>query len=422
MSKRGERRPKILEAERCQVRMIMLDLEAAVGESDQVRAVWAFAERVDLSSFYADIKSEVGLPGRAAIDPRILFALWVQATLDGIGSARELERRCRVDFRYQWICGGVIPNYHTLSDFRSVSAERFETILTEMVAQMLTEGLVEIRRVAQDGVRVRASAGAGSFRRTKRLKDMRKLAREQVKILGKELNSDPGASKQRDKAAQERAARERLEKIERALKHLPEVEKRKKSRNGKKKAEARVSTTDPDAHVMKMADGGFRPAYNVQFATDVKSKVVLGVDVSGKGTDLREMEPMIKKIEQAFGPAKEWLVDGGYVQLDAIDSSEKRGYKIYAPPRKPRKEGIEPTQVRDTDTKAIAAWRMRMASDEGKKIYKQRGATAELINAHARRRGLQQFLVRGLERVRSVVLLHAITQNFARWSALAVAF
>lgn len=419
MSKSRERRAKILEAERCQVRLITLDLEAAVSENDQVRAVWAFAERVDLSSFYADIKSEVGLPGRAAIDPRILFALWVQATLDGIGSARELERRCTVDFRYQWICGGVIPNYHTLSDFRSASADRFETILTEMVAQMLTEGLVEIKRVAQDGVRVRASAGAGSFRRGKHLKDMRKLAREQVEILSKELTSDPGASKQREKAAQERAARERLEKIERALKHLPEAEKRKKSRNGKNKTEARVSTTDPDARVMKMADGGFRPAYNVQFAADVKSKVVLGVDVTDEGTDLREMEPMIAKVEKAFGPAEAWLVDGGYVQLDAIDSREKRGCKIYAPPRKPRTQGIEPTQVRDTDTEAIAAWRMRMASDEGKTIYKQRAATAELINAHARRRGLQQFLVRGIERVRSVVLLHAITQNFSRWTALA---
>ena len=205
------------------------------------------------------------------------------------------------------------------------------------------------------------------------------------------------------------------------MKHLPEAEKRKKSKNGKKKTEARVSTTDPDAHVMKMADGGFRPAYNVQFAADVKSKVVLGVDVTGEGTDLREMEPMITKVENAFGPAEEWLVDGGYVQLDAIDSREQRGCKIYAPPRKSRTEGIEPTQVRDTDSEAIAGWRTRMATEDAKKIYTQRGATAELINAHVRRRGLQQFLVRGLERVRSVALLHAITQNFSRWRVLAAA-
>lgn len=422
MDERKERRVKILEAERRQVRLITLDLEAAVAENDQVRAVWAFAERVDLSSFYGQIRSEVGLPGRPAIDPRILFALWVEATLDGIGSARELERRCTVDFRYQWICGGVIPNYHTLSDFRSGSAGAFEQMLTEIVAQMLTEGLVEIKRVAQDGVRVRASAGASSFRRGKRLKEMREVAQEQVKSLGAELNDDPGATKKREQAARERAAKERLERIERALEHLPEAEARKKSNNGKKKTEARVSTTDPEAHVMKMADGGFRPAYNVQFATDTKSKVVVGVDVTSEGTDLRQMEPMITKIEQVFGPAEQWLVDGGYVNLGVIDASAGRGCEIYAPPRVTRAPGHTPTEVRPTDSEAVAAWRTRMGSEEGKQIYKQRGATAELVNAHVRRRGLQQFLVRGIERVLSVALLHAITQNFARWRALAPAF
>lgn len=413
---------KILEADRRQVRLIALDLEAAVGANDQVRAVWAFAERTDLSSFYGEIKSKVGLPGRPAIDPRILFALWVQATLDGIGSARELERRCTVDFRYQWICGGVIPNYHTLSDFRSGGAEAFDRILAEIVAQMLTEGLVEIKRVAQDGVRVRASAGAASFRRGKRLKEMRKVAREQVEMLRAELDADPGASKQREQAARERATKERLERIERALEHLPEAEKRKKSNNGKKKTEARVSTTDPDAHVMKMADGGFRPAYNVQFASDTKSKVVLSVDVTTEGTDLRQMDPMITKVEQAYGPVHQWLVDGGYVNLGVIDANAGRGCEIYAPPRATRAPGHTPTEVRPTDSAAVAAWRMRMASEEGKQIYKERGATAELINAHARRRGLQQFLVRGIERVLSVALLHAITHNFARWRALAPAF
>lgn len=422
MDRSKDHRRKLLEADRRQVRLITLDLEAAVAEDDQVRAVWAFAERVDLSSFYGEIKSEVGLPGRPAIDPKILFALWVQATLDGVGSAREIERRCSVDLRYQWICGGVVPNYHTLSDFRSRSAKAFDQILTDLVAVMLTEGLVEMKRVAQDGVRVRASAGAGSFRRGKRLKEMRRVAREQVGKLKAELDEDPAGSKRREEAAQKRAANERLERIERALKQLPEAEQRKKSNNGKKKTEARVSTTDPDAHVMKMADGGFRPAFNVQFAADTKSKAIVGVDVTNEGTDLRQMAPMITKIEDSFGCPDQWLVDGGYVNLDVINASAGRGCQIYAPPRAPRAKGQTATEVRRTDSPAVAAWRTRMATEEGKQIYKQRGATAELVNAHARRRGLQQFLVRGLERVLSVVLLHAITHNFARWRALSPAF
>ena len=131
------------------------------------------------------------------------------------------------------------------------------------------------------------------------------------------------------------------------------------------------------------------------------------------------MTPMITKVEQLSGRPHQWLVDGGYVNLDAIEASEQRGYEIYAPPRAPRAEGHTATEVRPTDSPDVAAWRTRMASEEGKTIYRQRGATAELVNAHVRRRGLQQFLVRGTERVLSVALLHAITHNFARWRALA---
>jgi len=422
MQNNDERRRKVLEADRRQVRLIPMDLETAVAEDDPVRAVWAFTERIDLSCFYRGINSIVGLPGRPAIDPKILFALWVQATLDGIGSAREIERRCSVDVRYQWICGGVVPNYHTLSDFRSDSAKAFDQILSDIVTVLLTEGLVEMKRVAQDGVRVRAHAGAGSFRRGKRLKEMRKLASEQVQKLREEIDQDPSTSKRREDAARKRAARERLDRIKRALEHLPKVQARKKSNNGKKKTEARVSTTDPEARVMKMADGGFRPAFNVQFATDTQSKVIVGVEVTNEGTDLRMLEPMVTKIEDQFTCPQQWLVDGGYVNLGVIEQMANRGCTIYAPPRAPRAEGVEPTTVRPTDNEAVAAWRRRMASDEGKQIYKERGATAELVNAHARRRGLQQFLVRGLERVLSVALLHAITHNFARWRALAVAF
>jgi hypothetical protein len=288
---------------------------------------------------------------------------------------------------------------------------------------MLTEGLVELKRVSQDGVRVRASAGAGSFRRGQRLRQMREVAREQIEALAKEVDDDPGASKRRDEAARARAAKERLARIERALEQMPEAEKRKKSNNGKKKSEARVSTTDPDAYVMKMADGGFRPAFNVQFAADTKSKVIVAVEVSNEGSDMRLLDPMITKLGRLFNQTPgEWLVDGGYVTLGAIEAAAGRGCQIYAPPREPRGEGHTPTEVRPTDTTAVADWRRRMDTDEGKRIYKLRGSTSELINAHARRRGLTQFAVRGFKRVFAVTLLHAIAHNFARWRKLAPAF
>jgi transposase len=409
------RRLKLRQPDRSQLRLATIDLDRALPADDQVRSVWAFVEGLDLSRFYDRFVTEEGSPGRAAIDPKILLALWTQATLDGVGSARELARLCEYDLRYQWICGGVIPNHHTLSDFRSLSAAAFDQVLTDSVAVMMTEGLVEMNRVAQDGMRIRASAGAASFRRRERLEEMQKIAQEQVEVLRAELEEDGGAGKRRQAAARERAAKDRAERVNRALEEMPKAEERKESNNGKKKTPARVSTTDSEATVMKMANGGFRPAYNVQFATDTVSRCIVGVQLTSEGTDLRMMLPMMDHLENHYDtlPA-EWLVDGGYVNLDAIDKAHQDGCLVYAPPKAARGGKYEPTDVRPTDTEAVAEWRKRMKSEDGQRIYKQRGATAELANAHVRNRGLYQFLVRGAERVRSVALLHAIVHNFRR--------
>lgn len=412
MIKDREPKPRVREADRSQSRMVILDLETLIAEDDPARAVWSFVEHIDLSDLYGKIAAVEGGVGRPAIDPKILLALWLQATLDGVGSSRELARLCEQHVRYQWICGGVTPNYHTLSDFRSNSASVLDRILTESVAVLLKEGLVKMNRVAQDGMRVRASAGASSFRRGSTLKELHRIAEEQVELLREELEQDAGAGKRRQKAAEERAAADRLKRIERALEQMPEAEKRKQARNGKKKSEARVSTTDPDARVMKMADGGFRPAFNVQYATDTESKCIIGVDVTNAGTDRKLAQPMLDRIEQRYDRIpSDLLVDGGYIHLEEIESITGRGCRVFTPPRKPGTEDRTPTDIRARDSEAVASWRERMESDEGKAIYKERAATAELVNAQARNRGLGQFLVRGLERVRSVALLHALTQN-----------
>lgn len=412
------RRPKLLTADRRQLRMVPLDLDAAIPQDDQVRAVWAFVEQLDLSVFYDAIESFEGERGRAAIDPKILFALWVHAILDGIGSARELERLCRSDLRYQWICGGVFPNHHTLSDFRNLSADQLSQVLTETTATLLASGLVEMQRVAQDGVRVRASAGASSFRREHRLRRMLRLASEQVEQLRHEIEHDPGAGKARQKAAAERAAAERESRIRQALEELKEAKSRKRSNNGKKKTPPRASTTDPQARVMKMADGGYRPAYNIQLVTDTATKIVVAVDVTNEGTDLRMMVPLADQVQQRYErlPA-EWLADGGYVTIDGIQSMHDRGCTVFAPTKK-RRSGRRRNAARPNDPAGVKLWRRRMSSAEAKKIYRERAATAELVNAHLRGRGLQHLLVRGVEKIRAVALLQAITHNFARMYAL----
>jgi len=407
---------RVVEANRAQVRLVPLDLETAIGEDHPVRAVWTFVERLGMDEFYERIRSREGTAGRPAIDPRILLALWIYATVEGVGSAREIERLTQQHLAYQWICGGVSVNHHTLSDFRNLSVDLLNGLLTQSVTMLLSAGLIELRRVAQDGMKVRASAGASSFRRRSRLEKLTELAREQVEALAKEIEADPGAGSKRQEAARKRAAEERQKRVEKALEQMAEAEKRKRSNNGKKKKkEARSSTTDPSARVMKMADGGFRPAYNVHMASETESKVVVAVAVDNAGTDKHAMVPLAEQIETRYNVRPtEWLADGGCNSLRNVEKMAERECKVFAPLPQPRTSKRTPTDARATDSEAVKEWRARMGTDEAKEIYKQRGATAELVNAQCRGQGLQQFLVRGAAKVLGVALLHALAHNMRR--------
>lgn len=401
------------------MRLVPMDLESLLPADHQARAVWSFVERLDLGEFYERIQAREGQAGRPATDPQIFLALWIYATVDGVGSAREIERLCRYHLAYQWICGGVNVNHHSMSDFRNEAADLLNGLLTQSVTILVSEGLVELRRVAQDGMKVRACAGASSFRTRAGLNKLQKIAREQVETLAKEIEQDPGAAGKREDAAKKRAADDRAKRIDRALSAMGEAERRKRSNNGKKKKEARTSTTDPSARVMKMADGGFRPAYNVHLVSETVSKVIIAVKVDNVGTDTHAMVALAEQIEQRYqARPQEWLADGGCNSLDNVEKMAERGCKVFAPLRQ-RRSGRSPEQIRPTDSEGVKHWRQRMVTDEAKQIYKERGATAELVNAQCRAQGLLRFLVRGVEKVRAVVLLHAIANNMRRGWALA---
>lgn len=411
-------RPRLRRAERHQVVMQAASLDSLLPEDHRARLVWEYVRGLDLSRLYEQVRAVEGRAGRDAIDPRIPMALWLYATLDGVGSARQLARLCEDHVAYRWICGGVSVNYHTLSDFRTAHPAVLDDLLTQSAATLIHEGLVTLHRVAQDGMRVRAGAGASSFRRRASLEECQSQAREQVESLRRELQEDPAASNRRRQAARERAARERSERVAKALGELAEIESKKK---GEKKEKARASTTDPEARVMKMADGGFRPAHNVQFATDTASQVITGVEVVNAGSDEGQMPPMVRQHRQRYGKVpEETLIDGGFAQLEDIEkvSSPAVGTTVYAPVQKPRKPGRDPHQPLPGDSATIAQWRQRMGTPEARQIYKERAATAECVNAISRNRGLRQFLVRGLRKVRAVALWFAIAHNLMRAVAL----
>jgi transposase len=415
--------PRLRRADRQQVVMRTASLDSLLPDDHRARVVWEYVQGLDLAPLYASIRSVQGRAGRDATDPRILLALWLYATLDGVGSARQLARLCEDHVAYQWICGGVSMNYHTLSDFRVDHPEFLDHLLTQSVATLMHEGLVTLDRVAQDGMRVRASAGASSFRRRRTLEECQAEAKEQVEALGRELEEAPASSTRRQDAARRRAARERSERIQQALAELAEIEAKKKQEE--EKAKARASTTEPEARVMKMGDGGFRPAHNVEFATDTESQVIAGVDVVNAGSDQGQMPPMVEQLAERYDKTPgEVLVDGGFARHEDIEtvSAAEAGTKVYAPVPKPKKDSArDPHQPLPGDSETIAEWRVRMGTPEAKEIYKDRASTAECVNALARNRGLQQFRVRGVTKVRAVALWYALAHNLMRAASLRAA-
>lgn len=407
-------RPRLLVAERRQVFFRPVDLESLLADDHMARAIWDSVELVDLSQFYADIRAFEGQAGAPAIDPKILLALWLYATSEGVGSARKIARLTEEHDSYRWICGGVSVNYHTLSDFRSGHEAALDKLMTEVLALLCAEGLLELKRVAQDGMRVRASAGASSFRRQTGLERHLEEAKEQIERLKQERDQGEDDLPPRRRAARERAARERLERVRRALDKLPEFEQglsNERRRRARPAKEVRVSTTDPEARVMKMADGGFRPAYNVQFSSEMNGFIV-ALEPVNHGTDAAEVPAMLDQIERRRERyPEELLADGGFASRFNIDAAAQREVVLYAPVREPRTAGKDRYAPHPQDNPQAREWRARMGSAEAQAILKQRGAVAEWAFAQARAHTLTQFLVRGLEKVRCVVLFVAITHN-----------
>jgi transposase len=408
--------PRMRSPMRDQIEWQFVDVDGLIGSEHPARVIWAYVEKLDLSALEEAIKAREHVRGQAPASPRLLLALWLYATSQKVGSARELARLCESHNAYRWLCGGVSVNYHGLADFRVAHPELIKRLLCENVAALSVTGVISLDEVTQDGVRVRSGAGARSFRRRKTLeKELRKATRL-VEQLSAEAESDPAASSRRIKAAQERAAREREAKVSAALARLGELEEERKRRgrtNKKdvaKQGEPRASTTDPQARVMKMADGGYRPAYNCQISTVAKGQIVVAAYAETNGSDRGLMRPMLDEFQRDYGRLpKRHLVDGGFNNNGDTEWAASQGVKVYGPPPK-SKHRTDPYAPRDDDGPGVAQWRRRMRSPHGKGVYKRRVMT-ECINARFRQWGLQQFTVRGRQKVSTVLNWFGLANN-----------
>ena len=481
------RRVRLKPINRQQMMLRPIEVDRLVPEDHEVRAIWEFVGRLDLSRYYEAIEVVEGEAGRPALNPHLMISLWIYAYSKGVGSAREISRLCEYDPAYQWMTGLESVNYHTLSDFRVKHKEGLGELFTQILGIMSAEGLISLERVMHDGTKIKACASSDTFRRENRVRAHLEAARQQVAEMG-----DPRTTEEvspRVAKARQRAVQEKRERLEKALEELEKVRALKSSQEEKK--EARVSLSDPEARVMKQSDGGYAPSYNVQISTDAKEKVIVGIGVSQSGSDYEELVPAVDRVELQMGKEPgQVVVDGGFTSRDNILAMSERevdligsmGTGTSQSAGQMKRRGVDPSFypevfhydgisdtyscpagkilrangeekrpgrtnykyracatdcqrcpfqqkccpqngprsiVRGVDAPEVAAFIAKMETDEGKKIYRQRGPVAEFPNAWIKAKiGLRQFRLRGLIKVGMEVLWAALTYNIKQWIRL----
>jgi len=419
---------RLRQAERNQAGFEVVDLESLVVDDHPVRAVWSFVEGLDLECFYARIKARGETPGRAATDPRILLTLWLYATADGVGAARALARLCEHHTIYRWICGGVGVNHTMLSEFRTDSGDFLDRLLTSSLVALMKEGLVKLDEVITDGTKIRAAASRSSMRRRRSLTELEEKARTRVAELKQELGADSAAGERRLSRRRLSAAEDRARRVAAALaKHPAPARKDDENdqsgappptsgKSGKPPREERVSTTDPDAPLMKMADGAVRPAYNVQVAS--ACGFVVAIDPVQRHNDRGLAPAIVAQVERRCGKLPDRLLaDTGAMTAADIGTLAQTypSVTVFSPPPA-RKDTSKPESKaryernRAAEPPSLKEWRARMDSEEGQAVYKRRSNT-EHVHARLKNRGFGRMVLRGLAKVRTACLLHAVTHN-----------
>lgn len=417
---------RFIRADRAQTRWDLIDLEELLPRDHRARIVMSFVEGLDLSALYDAIKAREGEPGRPPPDPAVLMGLWLYATIEGVGSARQLERLARSDLAYRWISGGVPLNYHGLADFRVAHVAVLDRLLSESVAALIKAGVISLAEVVVDGTKVRANASRDSFKTGKKLARIDAAVEQRLAALKAEIEADPKGSSQRRLAVQERAAREVKERAERARMALDKVRSEKEKRakthpqdEAKKKSEPKVSLSDPSARMMRFADGAVRPGYNAQIAATPREGIIISVAMTDRRNDAGLAMPMVEDMVERYGKVPQvLLLDTHYATSDDIAAlaSHAAGPVTVFAPLPPESDDVKPRTLADRkrararEPESVKEWRSRMETQAGQDIYGLR-KLIERLNAHLKNHGFGFMPVRGLIKVKAVALWHALASN-----------
>lgn len=398
-------------------------IDDLIPADDQARKIMAIVENeLDFQPLEVNIKAVQGVPGRNATPPQLLAALWIYAIMHEVINARKLQRLTRQWDPLKWMCGGVTVNHSMLSAFLRENAQWLEGQFRRLVQIMLAEGLIDFDEpLGQDGMRTRAAAGSSSFRSQERLQTLLQQAIEQAHQTHARIEANQEDLSPTQQAAQLRAADEKVERIAAALEESRQLQTAREAREKGTGKNPRASTTDPQARKMKMADNGYRPAYNTQFATLLNTLVVVGVFVSNVGSDSCQAIPMFDQLQRSYkNVPHEVLLDGNYSTHDNINHLSEIGVTVYSPVKQAAKQlaqGKDPYAPKKGDSQEMQAWRARMGEVQSQTKYQQR-SKCELPNAWCRNRGLGQYTVRGLNRVNQQARWFALAYNLQRLMTL----
>jgi transposase len=383
----------------------------------EVRQIERFVATLDFTALFDRIKARDGTPGAPVIDPRVLFALWLYACIEGITSARRLAKLCRWDIAFLWLSGRTLPNYHTLADFYSDNEGFLHATFTDHIEALLAHNLITLKEVTIDGRKIPANAGKESFHREPTLNRHRQEAEEHLAKLAAQKGAGSSETK-RCEAAQKRAAIDKCQRLEAATATVKKRQEERAANQRKDRSppeETRASETDADARKMKMSHGGYTPAYNTQTVTDTENDLIVTVKVTDQASDNGLLQPMMKKVHAETGRLPDRaLLDAGYASQKDIEQLEKAGVKLYMPPKNERqesKQGKDPYAKKRDDTLPVATWRARMGTAEARTIYRRRAPVAEGVHAQQSNRGWRRYRLRGLVKAGIEALWQAMAHN-----------
>jgi transposase len=404
-------------------RVSTVSLDEQLPDDHPVRLLWDFVEALDLTVFQRPAKAVHGHPGAPLLPIPLLFALWLWATIEGVASARLLTEKCTRDLPYQWLCGGRAVNYHSLADFYADQGVALREQFIEHIAALRQQHLITLTQVTLDGRKVTANASKDCYRREGTLQRHLEEATEHLRRL--ESQRDPAATAGQA-AARRRGARARQTRLQQALAvvHQRQEHRRQINRPTSPPPEARANETDPDVAKMKMPDGGYRQAYNVETVTDVASGLIVTVAVTNQGSDNGQLGVLLEQLHQEQQTRPQVvLVDSGFAALEDVESLEGEQVQVLMPPKNEKQEqkaGRDPYARKRRDSAAVAAWRARLGEPAARQLYRRRAPVAEGVHAQQANHGWRRFRLRGLAKALVETLWQALAHNVRRLLAQGV--